>query len=271
MLVGNPMIFRRQPIESALARCVQAGFDALELWPPQIVEFSTPALRRELGDYIRGLGMQVLRLNCADRPYFQMIESEADARCATEGLIADIDVAADLGMSQLLTWEGRAGDYSPQVKFGSVLESVATALGEACRYGSARNVELTVEVHPFTLGMDLPWLIALCDRLKEHRFSVTYDCAHFAVGKPHEYVQAIDQLGGRIGHVHFCDSDATTSELHLPPGKGCLDLDEIVRALRRVDFRGTMMVDLWLYPLPDHGVETAVPYVREVCRTLALE
>jgi len=270
MLIGNPMIYRQLPFERALAKCLEAGYEGLELWPPQISEFCTPALRRELRGYAQSLGVELVRLNCADRPYFQAIRSKQDAETALLGLIADIDAAADLGMSQVLTWEGRSCNCSVDEKFGGVLENTRWMFEQACRHASTRNIELTTEVHPFTLGIDLEWLIALCDQLSDQPFSVTYDCCHFGVGLPDRYIQAIDRLGRRIGHVHFSDSDSLTSEVHFPPGAGCLDLEGIVAALQRVGFKGTMMFDLWLYPLPEQATRIGAPYVRQVCNALGL-
>ena len=91
------------------------------------------------------------------------------------------------------------------------------------------------------------------------------------MGLPDGYLGAIARLGKRIGHVHFYDSDKISSELHFPPGTGCLDLQGIEQALKEVGFDGTMMLDLWLYPLPEYGTEIGVPYVRDVIQRLGLE
>ncbi|MEX2172099.1 MAG: sugar phosphate isomerase/epimerase family protein [Pirellulales bacterium] len=271
MLIGNPMVFRQLPLEMALAKTVDAGFDALELWPPQIAECRTPALRRQLAKHICSLGATPLRLNCADCDYFQALRSAADVATALEGLKADIDMAVDLGMTQLLTWEGRQLEsYAAHDLDGWVLDLTCDLFREALRYASARGVELTVEVHPFTLGINVDWLARLFDHLDAPNFSVTYDCCHFGIGLPDGYVHAIDRLSHRIGHVHFSDSDKHSSELHFAPGTGCLDLDGIVDALERNGYRGTMMLDLWLYPLPEEGTRIGVPYVRNVMRRLRL-
>ena len=269
MLIGNPMVFRQLPLEMALAKAASAGYEAFELWPPQIAECRTPELRRQLADHVRSLGVELLRLNCADRDYYQSLSSSNDVSGALSGLCADIDMAADLGMTQLLTWEGRQSDaYTEKDVQGWVLEATIDLFRKACAYGREKNVSLTVEVHPFTLGINVDWLIRLCDGVDDPNFSVTYDCCHFAVGLPDGYVPAIKHLGKRIGHVHFSDSDKQSSELHFAPGTGCLDLDGIVEALIEIGFQGTMMLDLWLYPLPEHGARIGVPYVREVMKRL---
>ena len=271
MLIGNPMVFRELPLEMALAKAAEAGYDAFELWPPQILECKTAALRQQLAERIRSMGILPLRLNCADREYFQNLSSHEDIPQAVAGLCSDIDMAADLGMTQLLTWEGR-GDrgYTSEEVHGWVLDATADLFNQACAYGREKNVSLTIEVHPYSLGIDIDWLIKLCDQVDDPEFSVTYDCCHFAVGLPEDYITAIKRLGKRIGHVHFCDSDKQSSELHFAPGKGCLDLEGIVHALVEVEFEGTVMLDLWLYPLPEYGTQIGVPYVREVIRKLGL-
>ncbi|MEO2045204.1 MAG: hypothetical protein ABGX16_01355, partial [Pirellulales bacterium] len=110
MLIGNPMVFRTLPLEMALEKAAAAGYEALELWPPQIAECRTPELRHQLARRMASAGIELIRLNCADRDYFQALDSPSDLSVALLGLQADIDQAADLGMSQLLTWEGRRGE-----------------------------------------------------------------------------------------------------------------------------------------------------------------
>lgn len=271
MLIGNPMIYRQLPFEQALSKSFEAGYEALELWPPQIAEFRTPELRHQLRDYVASQGCRLVRLNCADRDYFQGITSESDIERALAGLKSDIDFAVDLGMNQVLTWEGRRpGAISDAPGSYEILVWTENLFTQACSYAIEKGVELTVEVHPFTLGIDCEWLVRLCDRLENFPFSVTYDCCHFGVGLPRGYVDAIMRLGSRIGHVHFSDSDQKSSEVHFAPGTGTLDLEAIVSALQKVHFKGSMMLDLWLYPLPDEGTRIGIPYVRDVIERLGI-
>lgn len=268
-VIGNPMIFRQLPVEEAVRKMVELGYDAIELWPPQIESCRTPSLRQRLADFIAGLGLKAVRLNAADPPYFQTLERPSDIARAVSGLKADIDFAADLGMAQLLTYEGRTPPgVGRDDRFGRLLQATTEVFHEALAHARSRQVSLSVEVHPFTLGIDLDWLIALCDNLDAPDFGVVYDCCHFGVGLPDGYIDAIRRLGGRIHHVHFSDSDKTSSELHYAPGTGCLDLPGIVAALKEIRFTGSMMLDLWLYPLPEEGSRIGIPYVRRVLSEL---
>jgi sugar phosphate isomerase/epimerase len=271
MVIGNPMVFRQLPLEDALRKMVDLGYDAVELWPPQIRECRTPLLRGKLAEYIASLGLKAVRLNAADPDYFKALDKPDDVAGVVAGLKTDIDAAAELGMSQLLTYEGRVpAGASRDDRYGWVLDATVEVFQRALDHARTRGAQIVVEVHPFTLGIDLDWLIQLCDRLSAPDFGVVYDCCHFGVGLPGGYVDAIHKLGGRIRHVHFSDSDKVSSEVHYAPGTGCLDLAGIVDALKAIRFQGTVMLDLWLYPLPEEGSRIGVPYVAEVGKALGL-
>ncbi|HBY96962.1 MAG TPA: hypothetical protein DEP84_23950 [Chloroflexi bacterium] len=272
MIIGNPMIFRHYPLEEALHFMVRFGYQGVELWPPQIEAFQTGELRQQLSEHISSLGLSLVRLNSAGADYFVPLGSEQDAEQILNGLKQDVDLASSLGMRQLLTWEGRIPkDATPNEIHGWILDETVDIFRDAIRYAEDKGISISVEVHPFTLGIDLDFLCKLYDRVDSESFGVTYDCCHFGVGLPESYAGAIIKMGHRIKHVHFSDSDKRTPELHFPPGKGCLDLDAIVAALKQIDFKGTLMLDLWLYPLPEEGTKIGAPYLRQVGRVLGID
>ena len=270
--IGNPMIFHRYPLEQAMRMAARFGYKKLEIWPPQIEMCRTDDLRRQFAEFAASLGFSLVRLNAAAADYFTPLKSKHDAKPIIEGLKRDIDIARSLGMKQLLSWEGRKPEGAAQTDVhGWILDETVNIFREAVSYGKSKGVSISVEVHPFTLGIDLDFLVKLCDRVDSDFFGVTYDCCHFGVGLPNDYIQAIPKLGHRIKHVHFSDSDKSTSELHFAIGKGCLDLDGIAGALKQIKFKGSMMLDLWLYPFPEEGTKISLPYVSKVMKTLGLK
>jgi sugar phosphate isomerase/epimerase len=269
--IGNPMIFHRYPLEEALRLTAGFGYRQLEIWPPQIEMCRTNDLRREFAAYAASLGLSLVRLNAAAADYFVPLTSRRAVKAIIQGLKRDVDAAQALGMTQLLTWEGRKPEGAKSADLhGWILDETANIFREVVQYGKSKGISVSVEVHPFTLGIDLDFLVELCDRVDSDFFGVTYDCCHFGVGLPNDYVEAIPKLGHRIKHVHFSDSDKVSSELHFATGKGCLDLEAITAALKEIRFQGTMMLDLWLYPFPESGTRSSLPYVKKVMKTLGL-
>ena len=271
MIIGNPMVFPQLPIEDALERMRELGYEGIEVVDSAFESCRTEALKGQFAARVQALGLTLVRYNTADADYFTPLAHAEDWPRIVEGLQRDIDTTAALGLQQLLTWEGRPPPGATREAIhGWVLDATTHLFEAAIDYARSRAVRLSVEVHPFTMGIDTEFLVKLCDRLDPEYFGVTYDCCHIGVGLPDGYIEAIHTLGQRIKHLHFSDSDQCSSELHFAPGTGCLDLPGIVRALREVGFQGTCMLDLWLYPFPLEGSRRGVPYLRRVMEELQI-
>ena len=269
MVVGNPMIFLEYPLEEALRSMVKFGFDAVELWPPQIEVCKTDELRKQLAEHISSLGLSLAGLNSAAPPYFEALESPNDVEGVVQGLKQVVDIAASMGMNQLLSWDGRRLESMTDSDLhGWVLDETVNIFREAVSYAETKGITITVEIHPFTVGINVDFACKLYDRIDSPSFGITYDSCHFAVGLPNGYIDAIPKLGHRINNVHFADSDKHSSELHFAPGTGCLNLEGIVAALKAIHYQGPMMLDLWLYPFPEEGSKIGMPYIRQVMKTL---
>lgn len=268
-IIGNPLGFFHDPLEYSLKVMAEAGYDQIEICHSQITDFKTAQLRNQLADFVESLGMKLVGSNVPDSPYFQTLDSSDDVKVALAGLKRDLDIAADLGVEYLITYEGRVPTGATEdLIFGRLLDDTTELLQEATDYGAERNIDLLIEIHPFTLGINLDFATQLVDRIDRKQFGVAYDSCHFAVGRPHGYVDAIRILGSRIKHVHFSDSDQRSSELHFPPGRGCLDLDAIIQALKEIRFSGYWMLDLFLYPLPVWGSGEGMKYMRKMLSEL---
>jgi len=245
------------------------GYDQIELCHCQIPEFKTPELRQQLREYIGSLGMKLVGSNVPDSPYFQTLNSSDDVKVALAGLQRDLDIATDLGVEYLITYEGRVPTgATEELIFGRLLDDTVGLLKAASGYAAERNIDVLIEVHPFTLGINLDFLTQLCDGIGMKNFGVAYDPCHFGVGLPDGYVEAIRTLRHRIKHVHFSDSDKRSSELHFPPGRGCLDMDAIVEALKDIQFSGCWMLDLYGYPLPVWGSREGLLYMRKMLASM---
>ena len=247
----------------ALAELIEIGFTGLEVCTPHIELCVSPELRQVFSDHVARLGLRFCRYNTLIPHYFDTLNSRDQVTEVVECMKRDVDTCVDFGIDQLLTWEGRipAGLRRDAI-FGWVLDETVNIFQEVVPYAAQRGVTISLEVHPFSLGSDLEWLIQLCDRVDSTSFGVTFDGAHFAVAHPTGYVDAIYRLAHRIKHLHLADSDLMSPEVHFPLGMGKMDLDAVIKALGDVKFSGTTMIDVWLYPFPVEAARISMAFVK---------
>ncbi len=271
MVFAGSITFRDYPLEEACRRMLACGFTGAEMWQEHLRGCATPELRKAFSAYASEIGLTLFGLNVVGFDYFKPFGTQEELEATISQLKRDIDFAYDLGLSHVFVWEGvRPERVGRNVLRQQCLPRLLEIFNEALDYGAGRDISIFTEPHPFTVGIEDWFACELCDKLDPGRFGLIYDCCHYGVGRPDDYIEAIKTLGPRIKHVHFSDSDQKTSELHFPPGLGKLDLEGIVSALKEVGFSGVLSLDLYGWPMPEAGAKGAIPFVRKVMQQLEL-
>ncbi|MCY3865814.1 MAG: sugar phosphate isomerase/epimerase [Chloroflexi bacterium] len=261
-LCGNSITFQDYTAEEACQRLAAAGCNAVEMWPPHLAGCRSPSLLKQFREFAAELGFELWGYNAVGADYFQPFGSTANYNRTLAGLKADVDHALELGVADVMVWEGRRPPDS-DIPDADLLATLVSLFTEAIDYARPKDVRFTAEPHPFTLGMDNDFMKQLCDQLDRAHFGVLYDFCHYGVGQPASYVDAIYDLGARIEHLHYADTDGFTSELHYPPGKGALDLATMNQALKEIGFAGTSTLDMYGYPMPEQGYLWGLPLYRQ--------
>jgi len=132
-------------------------------------------------------------------------------------------------------------------------------LGE---YAQSLGLEIAIELEPFRLSLvnDLPKMKRFLDDVDQPAVKANLDISHLALAntKPED----IQELKGRIAHVHFSDCDG---KVHgdLPPGRGVVDFPPYLNALKQVGFDGVVSIELEYSPEPGKIVDWVTEAYRE--------
>jgi sugar phosphate isomerase/epimerase len=268
---GSSITLEDYTLEETIDIFKEAGCTSVEMWKHHLRRCKTDGLRERFVAYAKGKGISMGGLNVVGEDYFQPFGSDEQLQETLDGLMADIEFALSLGTRDVLIWEGRAPKGTTESDW---LQTLLPRLVELFRaviaFAEPRKARILVEPHPFTVGMSDKFLTKLFDTLDSAHFGITYDFCHYGVGRTKDYVSAVEALGPRIRNIHFSDSDQKTSELHFPPGSGRLDLSSILEAFKKIDYDGSMALDLYGYPMPVQALPWAVSRLREACTFLGL-
>jgi len=272
MIRGSTITLDDYPVQQALDIFRSAGFTSLEMWVHHLRKCRTAELRQRFSREARASGIAMAGLNVVGEEYFQPFGTDREIERTLEGLRADMDFALSLGTRDVLIWEGRAPvGTGESFWLDRLLPQLTEVLKSAIAFAKPHGMRFLVEPHPFTVGMSDRFLQKLCDSLDPDHFGITYDFCHYGVGRPKDYVQAIRNLGPRIRHLHYSDTDQNTSELHFPPGTGKLDIPTMLTAFREIGYQGTLALDLYGYPMAVTALPECARSTRETCDFLRIE
>src|ERR1039458_6936497 len=104
---GSTISFEDYPVEEALRLMRDAGCTRVEMWIGHLKRCRTETLRREFAKYAKEeLGLEMGALNVVGEPYYKPFGTDLEVKATLEGLKRDLDLALDLGVHDVLIWEG---------------------------------------------------------------------------------------------------------------------------------------------------------------------
>jgi len=247
-LIGMTIALPRNDLEAACTELKALGFGGVEVFVgqlgPGIVD--VPVRRAHAaaaGEIIRELELAPVMLNAIDGHFDPIRQPEPSA----ERLAEHLQLAAAMDMPRILTWDGILPAGASANAAPRALADCIEAARE--RSGLPEPPTVSVELHPFTFALADGLLEETAAALLAVGAGLCIDFCHFGVALGPTFAE---QLTGNVldavNHVHWCDTDCETSELHFPPGAGVLDLGELdgLFAGRSVEFSW----DLFAWPAP---------------------
>jgi sugar phosphate isomerase/epimerase len=254
-LTGMSFFFPRLDIEQIIDEHARCGFDAIEIHvqhvSPGVPVPLTPQHGRAVGEVAARAGLRITTLNAAPHPQFTPHLGREAFRESVDTLVDLLRMADAMRAARVLVWDGvvaAEGDVKAAAR------SLAACIGEARdRSELERPPLVSIEMHPFTFALQHGGLAELAEAVVPSDAVLCLDFCHCAVALGRDFIEVIpDDVFAMVGHIHFSDSDARTSELHFPVGAGVLDLNAL-----RERFAGTRVPAAWdLFGWP--GVRAAL-------------
>ena len=258
------------PLEEALAFLADRGYEGvgLTLDYRHLDPFDENLYRRldGLRRLLDRLGLAVVIETGARfildprRKHEPTLLSEVGHERRVDFLLRAVDIAAVLDAEAVSFWSGtKPADVGPQAAWRRLVEGCARVTEVA----EERDVVLAFEPEPGHLVDRLDLYFDLAGALGDpDRFGLTLDIGHCLCVGDEPVPDAIREAGGRLANVHIEDMRREAHE-HLDFGEGEIQFPPVLEALREVDYRGLVGVELSRH---SHAADVVVPRAIEFLR-----
>ena len=249
------------PYDDAIKRIAALGFKAIELiaWNREALDdYYTPQTIKHLKSLLAGEGLMLSEFVSTPRGMANPDKKIRDA--AVEHFKRQVEVGVELGTNIINSVSSYPFDIAAphitvlphvqkfQVELPAGLDwkqnwlDYVDVIRRCCRICEDAGVKYALEPHPHRYMANAASMLRLIEHVQSPALGMNLDPSHlFPVGEiPHAVVY---QLGSRIFHCHFSDNDGLTN-VHWRPGKGKIDWEALMRALKDVGFAGVISIEL---------------------------
>ncbi len=233
-LTDAPVQFGLQAHIDALRTIREAGFSGCEFSHYDVLDESECVA---LAEACGRLGLRPWSAHA----WVQLPAVAEDVRARLEALQACLSGARALGASVMVVHAARGScDLGKPDERSHRAEALAACLRGLSR--PAVDAGVVIAIENCADRADLEFLVETVARKDLPNVGFNIDTGH-AVLHGMEPAEAIRLMGSRLRTTHLQDNFGERDD-HFPPGHGMIDWGAVMAALREVDYRGMLMVEI---------------------------
>ena len=256
-------------IEDSIRRIAEIGYAGLEIladvphaWPAGLLRERKDAIRESL----KQSGLEISNINAfmmnavADprQPYWHPSWIEPDPhyrQIRIEHTKRALSLARDLGARCITTEPG--GPLAPGQSWSAAADLFVEGLKPVLEHAETEGVLLLIEPEPDLLIEKADQYLDVAGRLDPPALGVTFDVGHsFFVGEGP--AEVITKLKEHIRHFLLEDIAANRVHQHLIPGRGAIDFEATLGAIRDIGYDGWLTVEAFGRAMPEVAAATSI-------------
>jgi len=143
--------------------------------------------------------------------------------------------------------------------FDAVWRHAVESLKEAGKRALEHGVHLVIEFanrHDAKLVNTMDDALRMLNEIECENVLVMADIFHIYMEKD-PLGETIRKAGKGLGYVHLADSD------RLVPGRGHIDFQEVINALKEINYKGYAVMEFTPGPSPDEALRQAINFIKK--------
>jgi sugar phosphate isomerase/epimerase len=257
-------MFPTGPIEAVFERIAAAGAGGLDLFLPHIPYLTEPRFGPEnlklCRDAAAAAGLPIKSIIGAPLPSGKGFASYLgpDAEQGRSDSVAfvkhNVELATALGAEHFSCAEGKLPEGAGEKK---VWARLVQTLKLGAAIAEAKGVTIQIELHPGLIASTPDKAPKLIEEVGSPAVRICLDFCHANVITEGDPVSMIKALKGTLGCIHIADG-IQVSGLHLPIGKGEIDVDACINAVKEVGHDGPWVLCMYGCAFPELTLRTPI-------------
>ncbi|MFV0351272.1 MAG: sugar phosphate isomerase/epimerase family protein [Oscillospiraceae bacterium] len=260
----NPVILRGS-IEEIASTAAEIGYDGLELFIREPLQYNPEQLNRAARNNGLGFASIASGMEYTKNGLCLISEDASVRKQAVQRLYEHIDLAKELNCSVIVgIMRGNIPNFEKQDYYLALLDECFLQLSE---YAAKKGVLLVVEAIMRYINNylnSIPDTIQYLDHLNLANVQIHIDSHHMNV-EDLDTDKAIQLCRGKMGYVHFSDSNRTY------PGGGEYDFKKLMNALMDIDYTGYVTTECQPFPTPYDCAKRGLNYMKALENALMVE
>jgi len=269
----SSLLFVRIPIERAIDLTSEAGFEAIELIY-DIPHFPLGFDRRALAGLRELISSRGLEVSVHSSLWDLNPASHLDQlfRLTLKFARNSVNACRALNGEVVVLHPGRCPIPEVKTVMGGAKERYRKFVSECLSYAGDRGVTLALENadgHPTNYPSSIEDLLPLLRELEGA--GVAFDIGHaYLAERRHKnpkpelaIASAIKRVGNRLVHVHLHDNRGVHDD-HLVPGKGAVNFEPIVAALKAIKYGRLVVAELWDPERPERTARLGLKHTKRL-------
>jgi sugar phosphate isomerase/epimerase len=269
MLLASNHMFPTGSIEATFERMKAAGAGGLDLFVGHVPYLNEPRFGPENLESCRqaagAAGLPIHSIIGAPTPVGKRFTAylDADAEQGRADAVAfirhNVELCVALGAKHFSFAEGRLPEGADE---GKVWQRLVQALRLGSAIAEAKGVTMQIELHPGLIASTPEKAPRLIEEVGSPAVRVCLDFCHANVITEGDPVGMIRALKGTLGAIHIADG-VQVGGLHLPIGRGEIDVDACIQAVKEVGHDGPWVLCMYGCAFPELSLRTAAEFLGE--------